>query len=604
MEMAFTDKYGVQWSGTKETTSELQIEFNQIRLLYFSTDKTALVQHYLNAQKILWPEDFQHRWFIEGMTGIVKNKVTCLLGCASSGKTYLMASHALITFWVFPETSFALISSTTLESLKDRIWGRGIVFLFNRGKKRFPWLPGYVLEASRAILTDEVDEDGELARQTANGIKCVPCKSGGRFIGLARFQGIKPPNSPGKNDGILTHYGDESATMEPAYLDAYTNWMVSKNFKGVQAGNPSDISDPLCIASEPPGGWDAFIDNGKTQMWHSRWHNAFCIAFDGRDTPNNDEPKNKFSFLADTNFVEDLIKTYGDDSWQVWQQGIGKPSRSMVSNRVITIGFCEQHKAFDKTVWKSKPTLKIGAIDPAYGGGDRCVFMPAEIGTDSNENQIIETGQHEIVPIKLNSRLEPEQQIAAFAKERCDQLDIPPQNMFYDSFGRGTLGFFFAEIFGSICPVPVNSGDKATDRPVRFDYFVQDESTGKKRLKRCDEEYFKFVTEMWFSVRECIHSDQLKNLFKEVAYEGQLRLYRTRGKLIELETKDEMKERVKKSPDLFDTLAILVEGARRRGFKIQRIGSDVENEDSSSRWLTDLARTKFDWHRKKQVAIR
>ena len=603
MEMAFTDKYGVQWSGTKETTSELQIEFNQIRLLYFSKDKSVLVPHYLAAHKLLWPEDDQHRWFVKGMTSIVTHKISVFMGSANSSKTQMMGYHALIDFFVFPTTSLSLISSTEKRSLEIKVWGR-IKNLFNRAKRRHPWLEGFVLESAMIITVDDIDEEGEIARELNRGIICVPCVSGGRFIGMGKFQGAKPPNSPGKSDGILKHYGDEAAVMQASFLDAYTNWTANENFKGVMAGNPTDISDPLCVAGEPVGGWDSFVDDGKTQEWTSRWYEANVIAFDGRDTPNNDDPAKQYRYLTATGWCASLEKTHGTDSWQLYQQGIGKPSRGMVSNRVITIGFCEQHKAFDKTVWKSKPTLKIGAIDPAYGGGDRCVFIPAEIGTDVSENQIIETGQHEIVPIKLNSRLEPEQQIAAFAKERCDQLDIPPQNMFYDSFGRGTLGFFFAEIFGSICPVPVNSGDKATDRPVRFDYFVQDESTGKKRLKRCDEEYFKFVTEMWFSVRECIHSEQLKNLFKEVAYEGQLRLYRTRGKLIELETKDEMKERVKKSPDLFDTLAILVEGARRRGFKIQRIGSDVENEDSSSRWLTDLARTKFDWHRKKQVAIR
>jgi hypothetical protein len=36
-------------------------------------------------------------------------------------------------------------------------------------------------------------------------------------------------------------------------------------------GNPTDISDPLCTAAEPVGGWDSFIDTGKTQEWTSRW---------------------------------------------------------------------------------------------------------------------------------------------------------------------------------------------------------------------------------------------------------------------------------------------------------------------------------------------
>jgi len=37
-----------------------------------------------------------------------------------------------------------------------------------------------------------------------------------------------------------------------------------------------------------------------------------------------------------------------------------------------------------------------------------------------------------------------------------------------------------------------------------------------------------------------------------------------------------MKLRVRKSPDLYDWFAIAVEGARQRGFKIQRIGHVIE----------------------------
>ena len=183
---------------------------------------------------------------------------------------------------------------------------------------------------------------------------------------------------------------------------------------------------------------------------------------------------------------------------------------------------------------------------------------------------------YEVVPIRMNQAIVPEEQIAQFIFERSHQLGIPPENISYDSFGRGTMGFFLAQLFGKNNPVPVNSGDRPTDRPVRFDYFI--EERGKRRLKRCDEEYKKKITELWFSVREAIHSDQLKGLSKEVAYEGQLRIYEVKNGFTELETKDDMKERVKKSPDLFDTLAILVETARRLGFEISRIGKDMKSD--------------------------
>lgn len=572
--MANIQKYGLSW---KSTQSPLSIEFAMIRKLYHSGDHLVLLEHYLNAHKLLWPEDKTHRWFRLGMKSIIKNPVSVFLGPASSNKTYIFAVHALIDFFSFDSNSLGIISSTDLKSLEIKVWGR-VKTLFNRARRRHPSLPGFILDSAKAITVDETDEENFEAREMNCGIVCVACVSGGRFVGMGKFQGAKPPHSPGKFDGILKHYGDEAAVMQPSFLDAYSNWMVNntgsvKAFKGVMGGNPTDISDPLCIAAEPVGGWDSWVDTGLTQEWTSKWYDAHVVAFDGRDNPNRDEPLNSLPFLISDGFVELMRKTHGDDSWQFYQQAIGKPSKGMVSNRVITVTFCEQHKAFDDVVWRDVPPTKLAAIDPAYGGGDRCVWMPGDIGVNVEGKDILRCLPFEIIPVRLNYGTDAEDQIAEWVFNKAEEMGIPPQNIFWDSFGRGTLGNSFAKVFGSITPVPVNSGAPATTRPVRFDLKVFDKTTGQERLKRCDEEYSKFVTEMWFSVREAVHSEQVREMQKAVVEEGQLRLYKTVSRArIEVETKEDMKERVKKSPDLFDTQAILVEGARRLGFKIQRIG--------------------------------
>jgi hypothetical protein len=51
------------------------------------------------------------------------------------------------------------------------------------------------------------------------------------------------------------------------------------------------------------------------------------------------------------------------------------------------------------------------------------------------------------------------------------------------------------------------------------------------------------------------------------------------GGKIDVETKDEMRERIGFSPDLADAVCVGVEGARQLGFKIDRLGYDIiENE--------------------------
>ena len=589
--MPFT-KFNLQWP---DGTDPLQILFYMIRQTdeFITKQGTTRADLYLAAHRALWPEDDQHRWFVLGMKRIVENQVTVLMGSASSAKTHTMACHALITFFVFPTNSFGMISSTEKRSLEIKVWGR-IKGLYNRAKSRYPYLPGYVLDSMMAITASDVDEENEMARQLNSGLICIPCISGGKFVGMSKYQGAKPPHSPGKHDGLLTHYGDEAAVMQHSFLDAYSNWLANGScFKGAMAGNPTDISDPLCVAAEPEEGWDSFVDTEKTQEWKSKWNNAHVVAFDGRDTPNNDGVK-KYPYLVQKPFVDSLATTHGVDSWQYYQQGIGKPSRGMVSNRVITMNLCDRNRAFEGVTWAGSDITTLFSIDPAFGGGDRCMAGPLKFGMDVDGTQILEVGKPEIVPISVNSRLEASEQIAAWVKDKCDKLGIPPEKIFYDSLGSTQLGFAFAKVYGTTCPVPIESGGKPTDRPVRLDLYVDDPSApGGKRLKKCFEQYSKMVTELWFTTREAIESQQVRNLPRSTAQEGQLRMYSiVHGNRMEVEPKEEMKERVKKSPDEYDWFAIGVEGARRLGFRIQRIGANVNPGAAKSKWLEDLKKKR------------
>lgn len=548
-------KYNLQWP---DGTSNLDVLFYMIRQPdeFLMANGITRASLYLEAHRELWPEDDQHRWFTLGMTRIVENQVTVLVGPASSAKTHTMACHALITFFVHPHNSFSMISSTEGRSLEIKVWGR-IKGLYNRAKLRFPWLPGYILDAAKAITASDIDDDNELARQLNSGLICVPCVSGGKFVGMSKFQGTKPPHTPGKSDGLLTHYGDEAATMQHSFLDAYSNWMANgPAFKGVMSGNPTDVSDPLCVAAEPVGGWDAFEDAKKTQEWRSRWHNAAVIAFDGRDTPNNDDDKKQYPYLITRKHIQSLAETYGEDSWQYFQQGIGKPSKGMVSNRVITVAQCENHHAFESALWVGSEIIDLFAVDPAFtSSGDRCVGGRLRMGLSMDGVQILDIGKPEIIPISFNSRLEASEQIASWVKNKCDKLNIPPERIFYDSLGSTQLGFAFSKIYGSSSPVPVESGGQPSDRPVRFDLWVVDLVTKQKRLKTCKEQYDRLITEMWFSVAEAVLSDQIRGMAREIALEGQLRMFEVLpNNKTAVESKEDMKERVRKSPDLFDFL--------------------------------------------------
>jgi len=111
--------------------------------------------------------------------------------------------------------------------------------------------------------------------------------------------------------------------------------------------------------------------------------------------------------------------------------------------------------------------------------------------------------------------------------------------------------------------------------------YIYDEEMHGRRLKRCEEHYSKLVTEFWFSVRYAVESKQVRNFPTDVAQEFELReWYLVKGDKRELETKEDTKERMGKSPDLADWASIIVEGARRLGFSIRRM--DLKDTPSTN----------------------
>lgn len=539
-------------------------------------------ENYRAACLLFWPTTDMHRWFEAIIRSFVENEITVVIGPGDACKTYAISEISLVDYWAYPNETLSLVSTTEGRGSELRVWGQ-IKDLFNAAKERFPALPGKPLDHLKTITTDSLDPDREMARSLRRGLIVVPCRTGGRTSGLAPYIGIKSQR--------LRHFGDEVPLMTSAFLDAYSNWYGKPNFKGMMTGNFMSFDDPLGQASEPEDGWGSYSESDKDQIWKSKFFNANVIALDGRNSPNFDPPYQpgdamKYSYLIGRKKFDAVRKTYGESSWQWYSQCLGKPSMTSLWNRVITRAMCDEHKVTEDVTWAGDTArTTLYAIDPAYGGGDRCVGLFGEFGMDTNGRLVLRVGEPEIIPVRAHFQArEPEDQIADYVKPRLDALRVVPENCFYDSFGRGTLGNAFAKVFGRQCPVPVDSGAQPSKRAVRFDLFTEDER-GNKRLVRCDEHYSKFVTELWFSVREAIESDQIKDVGRDIIDELVIRTFSiVRGNKHEVESKADLKERLKRSPDLADCLAILVEAARQRGFKIKRAGEAVEKKRGPD-WL-------------------
>lgn len=568
-------KYGCQFDAS---FNPLEIELWMIR--NGKRNYSQLFEHYMEARRLLWPERYRHRWTDIMYKATIENIVTILMGPGSSQKSSFAAEFSLISYWAKPDNTLILVSTTTTDKLDSAIFGE-IKMLFNDARDRWDFLDGNVLESKRMITTDSLEIQS--VRDVRKGFLGKPCYSGHRYVGLGVYAGIKQEN--------IIFVADELQFMQSTFFDCLPNMFQSAGLdsngdpsvKVIGSGNPNhDPEDQLSIAAEPEDGWASLGDVTKTTVWKNKFYRGVTVNLIGLDSPNFDVPEGvrpPFPRLISRNTVKLVVKRWGTNSPKYYSQCVGKMMFNMQQNRVVTMLFCEQHRAFEKAFWKDDAKTRIGFLDPAWGG-DRCVWGWLEFGYSMENQQIIRFGEHKIVPF-VAGKVETDDQIAQFVQREARSHGVKPADIFYDSTGKGTTGAAFARVFGSEVPVPVAFGEKPTRRMVRHDLMIFDEALQIKRHKRCDEEYSKFVTELWFAARNVIECEQMRELPEEIVREGAMReYYEVPGGKVEVEPKDEMKERIGFSPDLFDAFVVGIEGARQRGFNIGRLGEVIiENQE-------------------------
>lgn len=584
--------YGATWPDTMSRIDALVWMIRQGGFFVKEGVKCGipLFDCYLKLDEQLWPNYDRHDWYRLNLKTILENRITAIQGPKDCGKTNIMARYALLDYFCFPKETLILMSSTDLRGLELRVYGE-VKDLFNQAKEVWPECPGNVVDSLHGIFTDSVENDDGKARDIRRGLICIPVlDSQGQWKGLSKFAGVKQ-----KRRRVLS---DEVQFYPQPYLTALSN-LDKGDFKGVFAGNPIGEGDPLDKLAEPEDGWDSLPDIEVTTSWKNKF-GGVTVQLVGSDSPAIRFP-GQFLYMINQQDIDRIVSRWGKESAEYWNQaaGIRRPGVSL--RRIVTMDMIKQFEADGPVYWKDGQTTKIYAVDAGYGG-DRCVGGSAEFGLDINGRQVLHLSTPRLIPIRLypksvpvEERLLPEDQIAEFVKADCEAQGIPASNVFHDSTGRGSLGTSFARLWRSDCN-PVEFGGSPTPRPVRADEMIYDEKLRKKRLKRCDEHYSKRVSELHFSVRYTIEGRQMRGLPLNVANELCSREWtRVRKDLIEVETKEETKERLGRSPDLGDWCAIIVEGARRLGFQISRMEGPEAEEEKDERWKEELRQrsTKF-----------
>jgi len=614
-------RYEIKWP---DDLDDAQIEREMLRYggYYPSKDGKVrglgLMQHFKNYWALLWPEDSQTWWTDLILENIIKNTFTSLVGPASSWKSGTVSRIALMDWSCWPDCTSVIMSSTDMEGLRSRIYGE-TTMMWKRASENFDWFPGNPVDSKCVITNTNVEE--ESARDIRNSLLGVACKtSSGVFVGMGKYSGRK--------NRRVWCLADEFQFMQLSILQGQDNLISNDDGSGIMGGvypqdhpdpiergksrrfyrcvfigntNPSVRDNPLDIVSEPENGWgsipEATVESGKTQVWKCKKHpkhpvQCVCVNLDSFDGPNSPFPvdRPRWSQLAGPH----KLAKYTPGSESYWSNGRGTFKFGLDAFKIITKELCDIYHAFDDVAWEGE-TTSIGMLDAAYGGtgSDRCPLGWLEFGKCVDGKTRIKFREMWLVPIVIRKDITAEEQIAHYCKQKMESVGVMPKDFFFD--GRGTL----AISLGRIWSTDVNSlefGGSPTERPAGPDLYTVDKKTNQRRLQTAKEAFLNFVTELWMSAHYVIESDQMRGLLLEIVLDAQPREWRkVRQDKIQIETKDELRERTGVSPDLSDMLVTGIEGARRRGFMIDKVANpETFKKSSRPSWLEIEAKREMD----------
>lgn len=600
-------KYGIWWqSHTDPAAMELDMIAQGGKWSKEGVEVgNGLEFHYRKFQETVWPGrlwekgPFKNYWAEKCLNVWVNHNYIGVMGCAASGKSDSFGGNAITDWYARPHQTTTLVCSTERESLEMRIWG--MIKKYHRiAKTDRKWIPGHLIEGKQRIIMDSRNEFTE-GRDFKCGIAGVACKRGNQYVGLGNMIGI--------HNDFVRLLADESNLMPRAFLDSSANLSKCRHFILVALGNPNETTNAHGMICEPHpdlGGWEGGVDqNAGTKTWKTRWPNGICLQLPGSDSPNvlaKEDEEDPFPFLITRKQMIDDAAIWGVDDWHYTMMNEARMPRGQGSRRVLTRQACLKFGAFGTPNWRDSRITKIGFLDAAYRGvgGDRCVFGELNFGRETEQDPAIpvETMLNALIdqtppPSKGHNILalidqivlpvvaakdsdQPEDQIVMMCRDELQRRGIPFENFFYDAGMRTSLVSAFARAGMAMCNT-IDCGGRPSEN-----------SVSQQIDKKCYEYYSKFVTELWFNVRMVVESRQFRGMTEEACSEfGQREWKMTSGNKIEVESKVEMKVKTGRSPDLADSIAIGVFGARQRGFIISKLAS-ADHVVGDQRWKREL----------------
>jgi hypothetical protein len=483
-------------------------------------------QHLRNSIDLTW-NAFQEDTFIwndwsERMMGsFCENRWVTITGPAASWKTTCASMFGLCSFYADPRNTIVICTSTTLDGLRRRIWKE--VSKFHRLRPLF----GHMVQSKNCIQYKKGHDN--------SGIFGIATDKGEIEKALGKIIGFHAPK--------VIVIVDEMPYTPEAIVEACVNLETgAKHFQFIGLGNADDHLDPHGRACEPKGGWDAV--SVETEDWNTK--RGLCIHLDGLKSPNiTDKPKVYPGLLAQKD-IDSTIEIYGLDSPQFWQMRRGFWAPEGIQKTVLSMPMIVRTDAMGECQFDFE-SVQVASLDPSFEGGDRCVLRFGNAGKVRGKMTLL-LGEHVFIRTKVKIDDPIHYQIARTVKEECVARGVQPYYFGLDSTGEGGGLASIIQREWSREILCVEFGGRPPKTPV-----------SPTNSKHSDMEYDRQVTFLWFFFRLLLLNEQIKGLDYETAAEFCRRWWSMKGPYVSLETKEKMKDRTRKSPDLADNAVIMAQ---------------------------------------------
>ena len=533
------DRYGWKWGAGTEVEIELWMAFNVGGMdLHASPLFEGRYVHLHRAIDMIWNRESQlliwNEWSERMLRTMVEEKEWTICGPSASWKSTCAAVYACCFLFADPLRSKVIISSTTLGGLRERIW-KDILHFWRAAGIGY----GGVIQHPTPKIQVNKGDDG-------SGIHGIAVEQGDINKAIDKIKGRHAPN-------VLVVI-DELTGAQQAIVDVCVNLEAGcDRFQLGGLQNPCSYFDQGGRLAEPKEGWNSVTV--ASEGWETL-RGGKALHLDGLLSPNVLAGDKRYPGLISEVDIENSKRRDGENSPRFWQERRGFWPPEGITKTVLTESMIVKFRVRDICSWVGAYTI-LAALDPAYEGGDRKVLGFAKVG-EIEEEGVVKTVLcfYRTLCLKLDvTSKEPLHfQLKRQVVEECLAETVDPQNFGMDVTGEGGGTADILKREWSTEFLEVSFGGRASDRMV-----------SDINPRKCYEEYFNRVSELWYQVRRACERGMIRGMPVEMATEFCARNYEMRGPLIQVEPKSKMKLRMNRSPDFADMGAVMVELATSRG---------------------------------------